>query len=297
MKTIRVIRFSCKGGKNKSCKHFLLCQQQKELSMGCSSNRLQNGCLLMTLIWLTFNISLVSESCMFGCFPFWSALKNRRCICERGIDCVQLYVGNVLSQCRVIDYSDHNTDCFILISFWPYRWEITSTAERMIGGKWDSRNSLSRYLRPVKEDRRERVKEGQKDGEMGKQKEGLISKTGECERAKWLKTMESLEPKSTPHFGCLFYLRWQVCWVHNLALFLWPIPTGCAACLKIRRWCNWMEITPMKAVGQTFRLTLISFPPPSAIALSHNINLLCSPCVSLWTVNRIGFHIQYALYA
>lgn len=54
----------------------------------------------------------------------------------------------------------------------------------MIGGKWDSRNSLSRYLRPVKEDRRERVKEGQKDGEMEKQKEGLISQTGECERAK-----------------------------------------------------------------------------------------------------------------
>lgn len=161
----------------------------------------------------------VSGSCVFFSVFFWNAHKSSRCVCGRGISerCLQHYVAPVILQRRVIDYSDHSTDCFTLISFWPYRWEITSTAERMIGGKRDAPNLLSHYRRPDREDWREWVREGQKgQGEKGgrarqtqtegerERREGLINKGGEWEGAKRLKNVEKQEPKWPPNSDVYF---------------------------------------------------------------------------------------------
>lgn len=45
------------------------------------------------------------------------------------------------------------------LAFDPRRWGITSAAERMIGGKRDGPNLLSRYYTPVKQDSRGRAGE------------------------------------------------------------------------------------------------------------------------------------------
>lgn len=34
---------------------------------------------------------------------------------------------------------------------------------------------------------------------------------------------------------CLFYLRWQVCQIHNLVELLWPVLNGCVGRLQIRQ--------------------------------------------------------------
>lgn len=66
--------------------------------------------------------------------------------------CLRHFVAPVISQRSVIDYSDRGIDCFTPISLWPYRWEITSTAGRMIGGKRDGPNLPSHYHSPVRKD-------------------------------------------------------------------------------------------------------------------------------------------------
>lgn len=138
---------------------------------------------------------------------FRNAQKGNRCVCGRGISqwCLQHFVASVISQHRVIDYSDHATDCFTQISLWPYRWEITSAAERMIGGKWDGPNLLSHYHSPVRKDGREWEGEGQRGRESKtERREGLINKEGRWESAKRPENAEKQEPKSLPNSDVYF---------------------------------------------------------------------------------------------
>lgn len=114
---------------------------------GWSRTGLRNKCLIITLN-LVIIVSL-SE--------IQNAHESSRCVVGGGFhsDVYSVLLAPVMWRRRVIDYSDHGTACFTQISLWPYRWEITSTAERMIGGKRDGLNLLSHYHSPVRKGWRE----------------------------------------------------------------------------------------------------------------------------------------------
>lgn len=89
------------------------------------------------------------------------------------------------------------------LAFWPYRWEITSTAERMIGGKQDGTNLLSHYHSPVTKHwlgGLGRDKTMQRTGGR-KRREGLINKE---RRTRASKTLQKREPELRPNSDVYF---------------------------------------------------------------------------------------------
>lgn len=96
--------FDCKMAKYWQCNHC-----------GWSRNRLQNKC---SLIALNLSVILCIRTRNLLVFIFWKAHTSSRCVCGRRISrcCLQRFVAPVISQHRVIDYSDHGTDCFTQIS-------------------------------------------------------------------------------------------------------------------------------------------------------------------------------------
>lgn len=141
---------------------------------------------------------------------------------------------------RVIDYSGHSTDCFTLISFWPYR--VRDYINSWEDDRWG--NGMFLIYCPIITGLSRRTGRGgggglQKYRERGTERgrEGLINKGGEWKRARGTEYCWGARRAKNCHLNSdvLFYLRWQVCrGPQPRAVPLWPVPTGCVAHLKIR---------------------------------------------------------------